>query len=175
MEEIVPKIISVGEIQKVLSNLLKENVPIRDMVTILETLGDYAALTKDTDMLTEYVRQRLKRVITERFVTGKSAKVITLDGSVEDLILDSIRQSEEGSYIAIEPSLVQKIRNSLVKLINNLNMKGIAPIVLTSPMVRMYFRKLIEDYISFLPVLSYNELEPGVEVQSVGMVTLNEN
>ncbi len=175
VEEIVPKIISVGEIQKVLSNLLKENVPIRDMVTILETLGDYAALTKDTDMLTEYVRQRLKRVITERFVTGKSAKVITLDGSVEDLILDSIRQSEEGSYIAIEPSLVQKIRNSLVKLINNLNMKGIAPIVLTSPMVRMYFRKLIEDYISFLPVLSYNELEPGVEVQSVGMVTLNEN
>lgn len=175
VEEIVPKIISVGEIQKVLSNLLKENVPIRDMVTILETLGDYAALTKDTDMLTEYVRQRLKRVITERFVTGKSAKVITLDGSVEDLILDSIRQSEEGSYIAIEPSLVQKIRNSLVKLINNLNMKGIAPIVLTSPMVRMYFRKLIEDYISFLPVLSYNELEPDVEVQSVGMVTLNEN
>lgn len=175
VEEIVPKIISVGEIQKVLSNLLKENVPIRDMVTILETLGDYAALTKDTDMLTEYVRQRLKRVITERFVTGKSAKVITLDGSVEDLILDSIRQSEEGSYIAIEPSLVQKIRNSLVKLINNLNMKGIAPIVLTSPMVRRYFRKLIEDYISFLPVLSYNELEPGVEVQSVGMVTLNEN
>jgi len=175
VEETVPKILTIGEIQKVLSNLLKENVPIRDMVTILETLGDYAALTKDTEMLTEYVRQRLKRVITERFITGKSAKVITLDSRVEDLILDSIRQNEQGSYLAIEPSSVQKIRNSLVKLINNLNMRGITPIVLTSPMVRMYFRKVIEDYISFLPVLSYSELEPGIEVQSVGMVTLNEN
>ncbi|NLZ53295.1 MAG: flagellar biosynthesis protein FlhA [Thermoanaerobacteraceae bacterium] len=175
VEETVPKILTIGEIQKVLSNLLKENVPIRDIVTIVETLGDYATLTKDTDMLTEYVRQRLKRVITERFVQGKSAKVITLDSRVEDVILDSIRQNDQGSYIAIEPSLVQKIRNSLAELINNLNMKGIAPIVLTSPMVRIYFRKLIEDYISFLPVLSYNELEPGVEVQSVGMVTLSEN
>jgi len=175
VDEVVPKILTIGEIQKVLSNLLKENVPIRDIVTILETLGDYAALTKDPDMLTEYVRQRLKRVITERFVAGKSAKVITLNNHVEDLILDSIRQNEQGSYLAIEPSSVHKIRNSLVKLINNLNMKGIAPIVLTSPMVRIYFRKLIEDYISFLPVLSYNELESGVEVQSVGMVTLSEN
>jgi len=175
VEETVPKILTIGEIQKVLSNLLKESVPIRDIVTILETLGDYATLTKDTDMLTEYVRQRLKRVITERFVIGKSAKVITLDSHVEDVILDSIRQNEQGSYIAVEPSVLQKIRNSLVKLINNLNMKGITPIVLTSPMVRIYFKKIIEDYISFLPVLSYNELESGVEVQSVGMVTLNEN
>lgn len=175
VEETVPKILTIGEIQKVLSNLLKESVPIRDIVTILETLGDYATLTKDTDMLTEYVRQRLKRVITERFVIGESAKVITLDSHVEDVILNSIRQNEQGSYIAVEPSVLQKIRNSLVKLINNLNMKGITPIVLTSPMVRIYFKKIIEDYISFLPVLSYNELESGVEVQSVGMVTLNEN
>ncbi|MGI5858503.1 MAG: flagellar biosynthesis protein FlhA [Tepidanaerobacteraceae bacterium] len=172
VEEIVPKILTIGEIQKVLSNLLKENVPIRDIVTILETLGDYATLTKDTDMLTEYVRQRLKRVITERFVMNKIAKVVTLDSQVEDIILDSIRQSEQGSYAAIEPSIIQKIRNSLVKIINDLNMKGISPIVLTSPMVRVYFKRIIEDYISFLPVLSYNELEPGVEVQSVGTVTL---
>jgi len=175
VDEVVPKIITVGELQKVLSNLLRENVPIRDMVTILETLGDYGALTKDTDMLTEYVRQRLKRVITERFVVERSAKVITLDSHVEDLILDSIRQSEQGSYLAIEPSSVHKIRNSLAKLINNLSMRGIAPIVLTSPMVRMYFRKLIEDHFSFVPVISYNELEASVEVQSVGMVTLSEN
>lgn len=172
VEEIVPKILTIGEIQKVLSNLLKENVPIRDIVTILETLGDYATLTKDADMLTEYTRQRLKRVITERFVVGKSAQVITLDSQIEDVILDSIRQSENGTYAAIEPSMIQKIRNSLVRLINDLNMKGISPIVLTSPMVRIYFRRIIEDYISFLPVLSYNELEPGVEVQSVGTVTL---
>lgn len=136
----MPKIISIGELQKVLSNLLKENVPIRDLVTILETLGDYATLTKDTDMLTEYVRQRLKRVITERFVTAQSAKVITLDKDVEELILGSIRQDDQGSYLAIEPSFVLKIRSSLAKLVNNLSMKGITPIVLTSPMVRMYFK-----------------------------------
>ncbi|MGB4569358.1 MAG: flagellar biosynthesis protein FlhA [Tepidanaerobacteraceae bacterium] len=175
VDEVVPKIISIGELQKVLSNLLKENVPIRDLVTILETLGDYAILTKDTDMLTEYVRQRLKRVITERFVTAQSAKVITLDKDVEELILGSIRQDDQGSYLAIEPSFVLKIRSSLAKLVNNLSMKGITPIVLTSPMVRMYFKKLIEDHFSFLPVLSYNELEASVEVQSVGMVTLSDN
>ncbi|MGB4462284.1 MAG: flagellar biosynthesis protein FlhA [Tepidanaerobacteraceae bacterium] len=175
VDEVVPKIISIGELQKVLSNLLKENVPIRDLVTILETLGDYATLTKDTDMLTEYVRQRLKRVITERFVTAQSAKVITLDKDVEELILGSIRQDDQGSYLAIEPSFVLKIRSSLAKLVNNLSMKGITPIVLTSPMVRMYFKKLIEDHFSFLPVLSYNELEASVEVQSVGMVTLSDN
>lgn len=175
VDEIVPKIISIGELQKVLSNLLKENVPIRDLVTILETLGDYATLTKDIDMLTEYVRQRLKRVITERFVTAQSAKVITLDKDVEELILGSIRQDDQGSYLAIEPSFVLKIRSSLAKLVNNLSMKGITPIVLTSPMVRMYFKKLIEDHFSFLPVLSYNELEASVEVQSVGMVTLSDN
>ena len=133
VDEVVPKIISIGELQKVLSNLLKENVPIRDLVTILETLGDYATLTKDTDMLTEYVRQRLKRVITERFVTAQSAKVITLDKDVEELILGSIRQDDQGSYLAIEPSFVLKIRSSLAKLVNNLSMKGITPIVLTSP------------------------------------------
>jgi len=175
VDEVVPKIISIGELQKVLSNLLKENVPIRDLVTILETLGDYATLTKDTDMLTEYVRQRLKRVITERFVTAQSAKVITLDKDVEELILGSIRQDDQGSYLAIEPSFVLKIRSSLAKLVNNLSMKGITPIVLTSPMVRMYFKKLIEDHFSFLPVLSYNELEASVEVQSVGMVSLSDN
>ncbi len=168
----MPKIITIGEIQKVLSNLLRENVPIRDIVTILETLGDYAKLTKDPDVLTEYVRQRLKRVITERFVTDKFAQVITLDAQVEDLILNSIRQNDQGSYIAMEPTKIQKIKNSLIKIVNDLNTKNISPIVLTNPMVRVYFKRIIEDYISFLPVLSYNELEPGVEVQSVGTVTL---
>jgi len=175
VDEVVPKIITIGELQKILSNLLRENVPIRDLVTILETLGDYGTLTKDTDMLTEYVRQRLKRVITERFLPDKRAKVITLDNHVEELILNSIHQGEQGSYLSIEPFSVHKIRNSLAKLINNLGMKGITPIVLTNPVVRIYFRKLIEDHFSFIPVLSYNELEPNVEVQSVGTVTLDEN
>ncbi len=172
VEDIVPKMLTIGEIQKVLSNLLRENVPIRDLVMILETLGDYAALTKDPDMLTEYVRQRLKRVITERFIPSKIAQVITLDSQIEDMILDSIRQNEHGSYIALDPTIIQKIRNSFIRTVNDLHAKGISPIILTSPMIRIYFKKIIEDYISFVPILSYNELEPEVEVQSVGMVTL---
>lgn len=173
VEELVPKVLTLGEIQKVLSNLLKENVPIRDMVTILEALGDYANLTKDTDVLTEYVRQRLKRVITSRFTSGQSVQVITLDSKVEDEILSSIRESDQGTYIAMEPASIQKIRNSLVSLINDLNKKGISPIVVTSPMVRMYFRKITEDYIPMLPVLSYNELDPDIEVRAVGTVVLD--
>ncbi|WP_296969201.1 flagellar biosynthesis protein FlhA [Tepidanaerobacter sp. EBM-38] len=172
VEDIVPKMLTIGEIQKVLSNLLRENIPIRDLVTILETLGDYAALTKDPDMLTEYVRQRLKRVITERFIPSKIAQVITLDSQIEDMILDSIRQNEHGSYIALDPTIIQKIRNSFIRTVNDLHAKGISPIILTSPMIRIYFKKIIEDYISFVPILSYNELEPEVEVQSVGVVTL---
>lgn len=172
VDELVPKVITIGEIQKVLSNLLKENVPIRDMVTIIETLGDYGGLTKDTDMLTEYVRQRLKRVITERFTINKKAHVITIDGELEDMILNSIRQSDQGTYVALDPSSIQKIRYAMSKLVNDLNMKGISPIVLASPLIRQYFKRIIEDYIPFLPVLSFSELEPNVEVKSVGTVML---
>ncbi|GAQ26238.1 flagellar biosynthesis protein FlhA [Tepidanaerobacter syntrophicus] len=172
VDEIVPKLLTIGEVQKVLSNLLKENIPIRDLVTILETLGDYAMLTKDTDILTEYVRQRLKRVITERFVPNKIAQVITLDRQIEEMILNSITSDETGSRAALDPVVVQKIRNSFVQTVNELHAKGISPIVLTSPMVRVYFKKIVEDYISLVPVLSYNELEPDVEVRSVGVVSL---
>ncbi|HHW02848.1 MAG TPA: flagellar biosynthesis protein FlhA [Thermoanaerobacterales bacterium] len=172
IEELVPKVLSLGEVQKVLSNLLKENVPIRDMVTILEALGDYAGLTKDTDMLTEYVRQRLKRVITHRFTNGQKVQVITIDGQLENQILSAVRQNDHGTYLALEPSYIQKIRSALLKLVNELGLKGISPVILTSPMVRMYFRRLVEDYASYLPVISYNELESGVEVQSVGTVMI---
>lgn len=170
VEELVPKVLTIGEIQKVLCNLLRENVPIRDMVTILEALGDYASLTKDMDVLTEYVRQRLKRVITHRFTNGQKVQVITLDSDLENQIMSSVRQNDQGMYIALEPSYIQKIRSALLKITRELGLKGISPVVLTSPMVRMYFRKIIEDYISYLPVLSYSELDPGVEVQSVGTV-----
>lgn len=172
VDEIVPKLLTIGEVQKVLSNLLKENIPIRDLVTILETLGDYAMLTKDTDILTEYVRQRLKRIITERFVPNKIAQVITLDRQIEEMILNSITSDETGSRAALDPIVVQKIRNSFVQTVNELHAKGVSPIVLTSPMVRVYFKRIVEDYISLVPVLSYNELEPDVEVRSVGVVIL---
>jgi flagellar biosynthesis protein FlhA len=170
LEELVPKVVTVGEVQKVLSNLLREGVPIRDMVTILESIGDYAQITKDTDMLTEYVRRRLKRVITNRFAVDKKVQVITLERELEDKILESIQETEQGPYIALEPSAVQKIRASVMKLVRELNAKGISPIVLTSPLVRAYFRKIIGEHTVFLPVISYSELEPGVDVKTVGTV-----
>ncbi|TYP59911.1 flagellar biosynthesis protein FlhA [Thermosediminibacter litoriperuensis] len=170
VEELVPKVLTLGEIQKVLSNLLRENVPVRDMVTILETLGDYSNITKDTDVLTEYVRQRLKRVITNRFIPDKKAQVITLDKDVEELILNSVAQTENGVYISIDPATVQKMLSSLIDNINQVTRRGMQPIVLTNPFVRRHFRKIIETSLPHVPVLSYGEIDPNVEVRSVGTV-----
>ncbi|MGB9813176.1 MAG: flagellar biosynthesis protein FlhA [Thermovenabulum sp.] len=172
VEELTPKLLSLGEIQKVLSNLLKENVPIRDMVTILEALGDYAVLTKDTDMLTEYVRQRLKRVITNRFFPDKRGNVITVDKQVEDAILNAISKMENEAYLSLEPQIAQKIINSTVENAKKAYKLGMQPIILTSPFVRRYFKNLIENNLHGVPVLSYAELEPNVEIKAIGMVRL---
>ncbi|WP_416198023.1 MAG: flagellar biosynthesis protein FlhA [Sporanaerobacter sp.] len=172
VDEVVPKLLSLGEIQKVLSNLLKEQISIRDMVTILETLADYATITKDTDLLTEYVRQRLSGYITNKYVDKGELKVVTLDSEVEELIMKSISQSETGSYLSIEPNIAQKIINNTLKSVQRLTSIGQQPIVLTAPIVRFYFKKLTEQITRDLIVLSYNEIDPSVEVQSVGMVSL---
>ncbi|MFO7294590.1 MAG: flagellar biosynthesis protein FlhA [Clostridia bacterium] len=170
VEEVVPKTLSLGEVQKVLSNLIKENVPIRDMVTILETLADYGNITKDPDMLTEYVRQALSRTITLRFVPDKKAKVLTLAPELEKAIMDSVQQTEHGSYLALEPNKVQSIFKSLTKELEKFTSLGLQPIVLTAPVVRMYFKKLTEQVAPDLVVLSYNELDSSVEIRSVGVV-----
>jgi len=172
VDELVPKILSVGEIQKVLANLLNEQISIRDMVTILETLADYAAVTRDPDMLTEYVRQRMSRYITNKYVVDNNLKVITLDSELEQLIMDSINQTETGSYLSIEPNKVQKILNNIIINIEKFTSIGLQPIILTAPIVRIYFKRLTEQITKDLVVLSYNEIESSVEVQSVGMVTL---
>lgn len=172
VEELIPKLMSIGEIQKVLSNLLKEGVSIRDMVTILETLADYAPVTKDPDMLTEYVRQSLKRSITKKFIFDGRAKVITLDAGLEQLIMDSVQQSEYGAYLSIDPNQAQRILNNLLKEVKKLTDLGEQPIILASPVVRLYFKRLTEQVSPGLVVLSYNELDPSVEVQSVGMVSI---
>lgn len=172
VSELVPKLLSIGEIQKVLQNLLKENISIRDLVTILETLADYAPTTHDTDLLTEYVRQSLKRAISEKFFPqGETTSVITLDPKTEQQIMDSVKQTEQGAYITLEPPKAQKIIDSLKKEVDKLDKLGKTPIVMTSPVVRMYFKKLTEDYFKDLVVLSYNEVDSNVELQSVGMVT----
>lgn len=173
VEELVPKILSLGEIQKVLSNLLREQISIRDMVTILETLADYGKITHDTDLLTEYVRQRLSGYITSKYVEdGKQLNVVTLDNSIEETIMNSITKTETGSYLSLEPSTAQRILNNTLKAVKKLTNAGEQPIVLTAPIVRLYFKRLTEQLTRDLIVLSYNEIDPSVEVKSVEVVSM---
>lgn len=172
VEELVPKVMTIGEIQKVITNLLKEGVSVRDIVTILETLADYAPITHDTDMLTEYVRQALGRAISKKFIRDKKSTVITLDPKLEQMIMDSVQKTEHGSYINLEPSVINKILNNLSKQVQKLVQLGQQPIVLASPFVRLYFRRLSEQSIPGLVVLSYNELDPSIEIQSIGTVSI---
>jgi len=173
VEELIPKILTLGDIQKVLANLLKEQISIRDMVTILETLADYGRITHDTDLLTEYVRQRLSGYITNKYVEeGNQLTVVTLDNSVEEAIMNSITKTETGSYLSLEPNTAQRILNNTLKAVKKLTSIGEQPIVLTAPIVRLYFKRLTEQLTSDLIVLSYNEIDPSVEVKSVEVVSM---
>ena len=172
IEELVPKLLGVGEIQKVLQNLLEEGISIRDLVTIFETLADHAPVTRDTDILTEYVRQSLKRAISGKyFPPNEVTNVVTLDPAVEQDIMGSVKNTEQGSYLTLDPEKTKKIVASLKDAIKKLEDMGKNPIVITSPIVRLYFKKLVSDYIKDIIVISYNEVESNVELQSVGMVT----
>ncbi|MDU2066689.1 MAG: FHIPEP family type III secretion protein, partial [Sporomusaceae bacterium] len=159
-----------GDIQKVLSNLLRERVSIRDMVTILETLADYATLTKDMEVLTEYVRHSLSRQICSSFVINNTLTCLTVDPQLESIITNSVQRTEQGSFVALEPQKMQELINSLTEEIPKLTNLGYQPIVLTSPGARLYFRKLTERAAPNLVVLSYAEIDAKVEVQAVGMV-----
>jgi len=173
VEELVPKILSLGEVQKVLSNLLKEQISIRNMVTILETLADYGRITHDTDLLTEYVRQKLSGYITNKYVGDDNRlNVVTLDNSVEETIMNSITKTETGSYLSLEPNMAQRILNSTLKTVQKLSNIGGQPIILTAPIVRLYFKRLTEQLTRDIIVLSYNEIDPSVEVKSVGVVSI---
>lgn len=172
VDELTPKLLGIGEIQKVLQNLLKEGISIRDLLSIFETLADYAATTRDTDILTEYVRQSLKRAISSRFFPpNETTSVATLDPKLEQEIMASVKQTEQGAYLNLDPEKTKGIMASVGNEIQKLENLGKNPIVITSPIVRIYFKRLTEDYYKDLIVVSYNEIESSVELQSVGMVT----
>lgn len=172
VEELVPKLLGLGEIQKVLQNLLKEGISIRDLLTIFETLADYASTTRDTDILTEYVRQSLKRAISGKFFpSGETTSVVTLDPKLEQEIMASVKQTENGAYLTLDPEKTKTIMKAVGNEVAKLENLGKNPIVITSPIVRMYFKRLTEDYYNDLIVVSYNEIENNIELQSVGMVT----
>ncbi|MCL1846168.1 MAG: flagellar biosynthesis protein FlhA [Defluviitaleaceae bacterium] len=172
VDELIPKFMSVGEVQKVLAKLLKESVSVRDLVTILETLADYAPITRDTDMLTEYVRAALRRAISKKFFGQGVNTVITLDPSLEQTLTGNIQKTEIGSFVNIDPALSQKVFDSLKKEVSKLTSLGVMPIILTSPFVRMYFKQLVDEIAPDLVVLSYGEIDQTAEVQSVGMVSV---
>ena len=172
IDELIPKLLGLGEIQKVLQNLLREGISIRDLLSILECLADHAATTRDTDVLTEYVRQSLKRSISAKyFAPNEVTSVVTLDPKVEQDIMASVKQTEQGAYLTLDPGRTKEIMHSVEEEIFKLENVGKSPIIITSPIVRLYFKKLTEDFFKDLIVVSYNEVDSNIELQSVGMVT----
>ncbi|MCA0991154.1 flagellar biosynthesis protein FlhA [Pseudalkalibacillus hwajinpoensis] len=173
LEELIPNILTIGDVQKVLMRLLKEKVSIRSLDMILESLADNGVRTKDTDVLAEYVRQSLSRQITSQVaVPGEPVKVLTAGARLEKRFAESVQQSDQGSYLALDPETSQTIYQEVLQQVSRLQQSGIQPILLTSPAIRMYLRQFLERYMPELTILSYSELEPDVEVQSVGVINL---
>lgn len=173
IEDTIPAVITVGNLQKVLVNLLREDVPIRDMETILETLSDYGNQIKDTDMLTEYVRQALKRTISHRFSEAGQMKVISLDEKIETMIMSSVKKVDTGSYLALDPNTIQGIVSVVTDEINKVKDLVQIPIILTSPVVRIYFKKLIDQFYPNVAVVSFSEIDNNIQIQALGSIALN--
>ncbi len=170
VEELIPNLLPLGGVVKVLQNLLKERVPVRDLLTILETLADYAVVTKDTDALTEYVRANLSRTITRQYQNGNSLPVITIEPVLEEKINSAVRQTTQGMQVSLEPRVAQVFINQLKGLIESSAKKGIYPVILTSPSIRLPLRKLLERFIPNITILSSNELSSSVSLQPISIV-----
>ena len=152
--------------------MLRESVPVRDLVTILETLADSATFTKDPDVLAEYVRRALSRSITRQYIQNNMLTCLTLEPQAENQIVSSVQHTERGSFVNMDPGLLQQFIASLSKELQKLTLAGYHPILLTSPASRLYVRKLTERIAPNLVVLSFAELENHIEVQSLGMVKI---
>lgn len=173
VEETTPDPLSIGDIQKVLAKLLRENVSIRNLPIIFETLADFSKLTNDPELLGEYVRQALSVQLTKQYANqDNSLKVITVSGRVEKIIADNIQTTEHGNYLALDPDSQQSIIKAISEQVENLALQEENPVILCSPAIRMYLKQLLDRFLPQVVVLSYNELEPTVQVQSVGVVNV---
>ncbi|MEW6723390.1 MAG: flagellar biosynthesis protein FlhA [Bacillota bacterium] len=173
VEELVPGMMSLGDVQKILQGLLREGVSLRDMVSILEALADSAPSVKDLDLLGEYVRSALGRSICRQAgLTGDEARVLTLSPEAEQAIADAVQRTESGTYLALDPQITGRLLNNLAREVQKLTATGASPVVVCSAAVRLYFRRLTERAMPRLAVLAYNELDPDLQVESVGMVTI---
>jgi len=175
VEELVPNLLSLGTVQKVLQNLLRERIPIKDLLTILETLADYAPYTKDPNILTEYVRQALARTITHLHQTDGFIHVITLDRKVEEAISQAVQKTEQGEFFVLEPRFTERLLDRLRDVVERVSLMGHQPVVLASPSIRRHFRRLIEHLLPMLPVISPNEILPEAKIKTVGVVSLSDD
>jgi flagellar biosynthesis protein FlhA len=174
VEELVPNLLSLGAVQKVLQNLLDERISIRDLLTIVETLADCALLTKDTDLLTEYVRNKLSRsFISPHIGEDGYLKLITMSQDVEEVLLKGIQKTEHGSYLSVDPRTADSIMTSIKNEAEKAMSKNIQPILLTSPLIRRHLRKMVEYFVPSLMVLSQSELLTDIGFKSIGKVTLS--
>ena len=172
VDEVVPELLGIGEIQKVLANLLNERISIRDMATIMEVLADYARATKDTEILTEYVRHAMGRQITQQVVQGNVLPCVTLDPALENRIVGSIQRTDHGSYVSLDPDSMRRMISSLTAEVDKLANQGYPAVILTSPAVRLYFRKLVERSVQGLIIVSHAEIDQSVEIQILGVVRI---
>jgi flagellar biosynthesis protein FlhA len=171
VKEVIPDALSLGEVQKVLQNLVKERVSIRDLVSILETMADHVHMTKDPEMLTEFCRVALSRVICKEYSNNEGTiNVITLDPQIEQLVQSAIQRTDMGSFLTLDPNVGQEILQAISQQVNTLQERGLQPILLVAPQVRPALRKLTERSFPNLVILSWNEIAPKVNVNSVGMV-----
>ena len=177
VEELIPNLLPLGKVQKVLQNLLKEQISIRDLRTILEQLSDYASLTQDADVLTEYVRQSLARPITKQYQSSDGTlSVLTLDRGIEDIIEGSIQKSETSAYLALEPNVAEKFLAKLRDMIEKITPTiETSPVLLASPGLRMHIRKFTERFLPDLAIISHSEVSPSVQIKTLGVVDLNAN
>jgi len=171
VEELIPSVLTLGQVQKVLGNLLKEGISIRDLKTILETLADSSMITKDTDNLTEYVRAALSRSISKQMCSDDgSLKVMTLDPGLEQSVNSSVKITEHGAYLALDPNIAQKMIDGIREQIDKFNVLNTNPVLLTGPQARMHLRRLTERFIPNLSVLSHNEVTPDTKVENIAVV-----
>ncbi|MBI1911746.1 MAG: flagellar biosynthesis protein FlhA [Deltaproteobacteria bacterium] len=172
VEELVPSLLSLGNVQKVLQNLLKERISIRDLQTILETLADYAPMTKDADLLTEYVRMNLARQISKNHQQDAVIQVVALNQEIEEAIVKSVHETPQGSFLSIEPGVAQRIITKIKESLEDVMSKGHQPVLLVSHQTRRFVRKLTERSFPAIPVLSHNEISNNVRVQTLKVVRL---
>jgi flagellar biosynthesis protein FlhA len=174
VEELVPSLLSLGTVLRVVKNLLMENVSIRDFRTILETLADYALLTKDPETLTEFVRQALGRNIIEQYKHGDDTLyLLSMDRNVEEIISDGVQNSGQESFLAIEPGIAQNIIAGIRQGVEKFNQTGSSPVLIASPSIRRHVKKLTERFMPSLAVISHNEIPPNIKIQSLGVINQN--